>query len=196
MDEHDRPRAPQAPGPPSDLVRIDAVEQQRFREAISLFATGVTVITTSPPDAGPAGMTASAVCSVSIEPVQLLVCISTHLPTHDALMRSGRFAVNVLGEGRGDLALRFATPKIDKFAGVAYDETDGVPVLDDAIAHFVCDSRERFPGGDHSIFIGEVVRLGMRPGARPLLYFASQFGTLATAEDAVLKAWHDRGAAL
>lgn len=196
MGDQHRPRSPLASARPSDLVRIEAVEEQHFREAISLFATGVTIITTSPPGGGPAGMTASAVCSVSIEPVQLLVCISTQLPTHDALLRSGRFAVNVLGEGRGDLALRFATPEIDKFAGVAYDETDGVPVLHDAIAHFVCDSRERFPGGDHSIFIGEVVRLGMRPGARPLLYFASQFGTLATAQDAVLKAWHERGAAL
>jgi len=180
---------------PADLVRIEAVEQQHFREAMSLFATGVTVITTRPPS-GPAGMTASAVCSVSIEPVQLLVCISTHLPTHDALLQSGRFAVNVLGEGQGELAQRFATPGIDKFAGVAFDESDGVPVLHDAIAHFVCESRERFPGGDHSIFIGEVVRLGTRPGARPLLYFASQFGTLATSQDAVLKGWHDRGAAL
>jgi len=179
----------------SELVRIEAVEQQHFREAMSLFATGVTVITTSPPS-GPAGMTASAVCSLSVDPVQLLVCISTHLPTHDALMQSGRFAVNVLGEGQGEMALRFATPGIDKFAGVAVDDSGGVPVLDDAIAHFVCESRERFPGGDHSIFIGEVVRLGMRPGARPLLYFASEFGTLATAEDAVLKSWHDRGAAL
>lgn len=180
---------------PADLVRVEAVEQQHFREAMSLFATGVTVITTRP-DSGPAGMTASAVCSLSIEPVQLLVCISTHLPTHDALLQSGRFAVNVLGEGRTELALRFATPGIDKFAGVAFDESDGVPVLHDAIAHFVCESRERFPGGDHSIFIGEVVRLGMRPGARPLLYFASEFGTLATSQDTVLKSWHDRGAAL
>lgn len=190
-----RSRSPKASTGASDLVRVDAVEQQHFRDAMSLFATGVTVITTNPPS-GPAGMTASAVCSVSIEPVQLLVCISTHLPTHDALLRSGRFAVNVLGEGHGELALRFATPGIDKFAGVAYDESDGVPVLQDAIAHFVCDSRERFPGGDHSIFIGEVARLGMRPGARPLLYYASEFGTMATSEDAVLKGWHDRGAAL
>lgn len=195
MDDSDRSGS-SGPSPrPDDLLRIEVVEQQHFREAMSLFATGVTVITTSP-ESGPAGMTASAVCSVSIEPVQLLVCISTHLPTHQALLDSGRFAVNVLGEGRGDLALRFATPGIDKFAGVAYDEADGAPVLHDAIAHFVCESRERFPGGDHSIFIGEVVRLGMRPGARPLLYFASEFGTLATAEDAALKAWHDRGAAL
>jgi flavin reductase (DIM6/NTAB) family NADH-FMN oxidoreductase RutF len=71
-----------------------------------------------------------------------------------------------------------------------------VPVLRAAIAHFVCDVRERFPGGDHSIFIGEVFRLGLRPRSRPLLYFAKEFGTLATPEDAILKAWHDRGAAV
>jgi 3-hydroxy-9,10-secoandrosta-1,3,5(10)-triene-9,17-dione monooxygenase reductase component len=183
------------PQPRSEVVLVDRVDQKRFREAISLFATGVTVITTRPAS-GPAGMTASAVCSLSIEPVQLLVCISTHLPTHDALMECGRFAVNVLGEGQGELARRFATPAIDKFAGVSVDDCEGVPVLRSAIAHFVCDVRERFPGGDHSIFTGEVFQLGLRPGSRPLLYFAKEFGTLATPEDAILKAWHDRGAAV
>jgi len=174
---------------PADPVRIEAVEQQHFREAMSLFATGVTVITTRPPS-GPAGMTASAVCSVSIEPVQLLVCISTHLPTHDALLQSGRFAVNVLGEGQGELAQRFATPGIDKFAGVAFDESDGVPVLHDAIAHFVCESRERFPGGDHSIFIGEVTDCAFVAGGKPLLYFRSEFGRI---EDADAYLMHELG---
>src|SRR5205809_4550443 len=88
---------------------LDNVDQQLFREAISLFATGVTVITARTPE-GPAGMTASAVCSLSVDPVQLLVCISERLPTHSALVESRRFAVNVLGEGQTDLARRFATP--------------------------------------------------------------------------------------
>jgi flavin reductase (DIM6/NTAB) family NADH-FMN oxidoreductase RutF len=174
---------------------IERVDKRHFREAMSLFATGVTIIATRSSE-GPAGMTASAVSSLSVEPVQLLICISTHLPTHDALMSSGRFTVNVLGEGQGNLAKRFATPGIDKFAGVATDEVAGLPVIRDAIAHFVCEVRERFPGGDHSIFIGEVQRLGMRRAGRPLLFFGSQFGTLATSQDALLKAWHDRGAAL
>jgi 3-hydroxy-9,10-secoandrosta-1,3,5(10)-triene-9,17-dione monooxygenase reductase component len=177
------------------LELLARVEPKQFREAMSLFATGVTVITTNPPS-GPAGMTASAVCSLSVEPVQLLVCISQHLPTHHALMECGRFAVNVLGEGQGALARRFATPSIDKFAGVECDEYDGIQVLRPAIAHFVCDLKERFPGGDHSIFIGQVTRLGLRPGSRPLLYFASEFGSVATPEDALLKAWLSRGAAV
>lgn len=181
--------------PTEPLEPLARVDQQQFREAMSLFATGVTVITTNPPT-GPAGMTASAVCSLSVQPVQLLVCISQHLPTHHALMECGRFAVNVLGEGQGALARRFATPSSDKFAGVDIDNVDGIPVLRPAIAHFVCEVRERFPGGDHSIFIGEVTRLGLRPGSRPLLYFASQFATMATAEDALLNAWLNRGAAV
>lgn len=168
---------------------IDDVEQNVFREAISLFATGVTVITARTA-AGAAGMTASAVCSLSVEPVRLLVCISERLPTHSALVASGRFAVNVLGEGQIDLARRFARPNVDKFAGVKTIDCDGIPLLDRAIAHFLCDVHERFPGGDHSIFIGNVVRLGLRRGSLPLLYFASEFGSLSRPEQELLQTWH------
>jgi flavin reductase (DIM6/NTAB) family NADH-FMN oxidoreductase RutF len=171
---------------------INEVDQNLFREAISLFATGVTVITASTPD-GPAGMTASAVCSLSVEPVQLLVCISERLPTHNALIDSGRFAVNVLGEGQSDLARRFARPAIDKFASVQTSICDGIPLLDRAIAHFVCDVHERFPGGDHSIFIGNVVKLGLTRGSLPLLYFASEFGSLSRPEQTLLQSWHEHG---
>ena len=85
----------------SDLT----VDEQAYREAIAHFATGVTVITTNV-DGEPAGMTASAVASLSLAPVLLLVCISTHLRTHEALERSGRFVVNVLGEDQEELARR------------------------------------------------------------------------------------------
>ena len=160
-----------------------------FRQAMSRLATGVTVITTAGP-AGRAGMTASAVCSLSLEPVQLLVCISTRLPTHAALERHRSFAVNVLGEGQDRLARRFATPGIDKFASVAVIEHDGLPLLADAIAHFVCDVAERFPGGDHSIFIGRVREFGFDLDGRPLLCFGSSFAELARSEDRLLRdAW-------
>jgi len=171
---------------------VDEVDPALFREAISLFATGVTVITARTSD-GPAGMTASAVCSLSVDPVQLLVCISERLPTHSALVESRRFAVNVLGEGQSELARKFATPGIDKFSGVQTSNCEGIPLLDRAIAHFVCDVHERFPGGDHSIFIGNVTNLGLRRGSRPLLYFASQFGSLSGPEHMLLQAWHDHG---
>lgn len=175
------------------VVHVDDVEESAFRDAISLFATGVAVIT-SKGDGGPAGMTASAVTSLSLDPVLLLVCISSRLPTHDLLAESGRFAVNVLGEDDGALAVRFATPGVDKFSGVAHVDRGGVPVLAQAIAYFVCDVDQRLPGGDHSIFIGAVKQLGLRPNSRPLLYFGARFGHMARPEDVLLQAWHDGAA--
>jgi flavin reductase (DIM6/NTAB) family NADH-FMN oxidoreductase RutF len=153
------------------------VDETAFREAISHFATGVTVITTLK-DGQPAGMTASAVTSLSLDPVLLLVCINHKLPTHEAIEDSRCFVVNVLGEGQQELALHFARPSADKFAGIELDSSHELPVLADSIAHFVCDVHERFPGGDHTIFTGLVRSCGAKPGRRPLLYFRSGFGTL------------------
>ncbi len=152
-------------------------EAAAFREAISHFATGVTIVTTTH-EGRPAGMTASAVCSVSLEPVLLLVCIDNHLPTHKAIDVSRRFTVNVLGEDGAELALRFARPADDKFAGVDLIPGADPPVLREAIAHFVCEVQERLPGGDHSIFVGRVLTCAATPGRRPLLYFRSGFGTM------------------
>ena len=153
------------------------VDERAFREAIGHFATGVTVITTLH-DGKPAGMTASAVASLSLDPVLLLVCIANRLPTHTAIEGARRFVVNVLGEGQEDLALRFAKPSPDKFAGVALDASYELPVLGDAIAHFLCDVHESFPGGDHSIITGLVRECDAKSGTRPLLYFRSGFGAL------------------
>jgi 3-hydroxy-9,10-secoandrosta-1,3,5(10)-triene-9,17-dione monooxygenase reductase component len=173
---------------PAELLHVDSVEESTFRDAMSLFATGVAVIT-SRSDGSPVGMTASAVTSLSLHPVLLLVCVNSRLPTHRVLESTGRFAVNVLGETDSVLARRFATPGIDKFSGVRHADRGGVPVLHDSIAYFVCDVHERLPGGDHSIFIGAVKQLGLRPGARPLLYFGARFGHLAGSQDALLRAW-------
>jgi 4-nitrophenol 2-monooxygenase / 4-nitrocatechol 4-monooxygenase, reductase component len=158
--------------------------QRRYRQAIGRFATGVTVITARDGDRL-AGMTASAVASLSLEPPMLLVCVSNRLPTHDALDRARRFGVNVLGERDDALALRFARPAEDKFAGVRLTEKHGVPLLDRAIARFVCDVHERLPGGDHSIFTGLIRHCEHVPGRRPLLYFASEFGGLQQVDDAL-----------
>jgi flavin reductase (DIM6/NTAB) family NADH-FMN oxidoreductase RutF len=169
------------------------LSDREFRDAISLLATGVTIVTTQT-ERGPAGMTASAVCSLSLEPVQLLVCISKALPTHTALEHSGSFAVNVLGEDHTALARRFATPDADRFAGLPLREGCRLPVLQQAIAYFECSVNERFEGGDHSIFTGRVETCGHAAASRPLLYFGRTFGSLETPEAAVLKAWAEGGA--
>jgi|SRR5690242_18508907 flavin reductase (DIM6/NTAB) family NADH-FMN oxidoreductase RutF len=158
--------------------------QRRFRQAIGRFATGVTVITARDGERL-AGMTASAVASLSLEPPLLLVCISNKLPTHQVLEQSRCFGVNVLGEGDEKLALRFATPADDKFSGLRVDTSHGVPLLDRAIARFVCDVHETLPGGDHSIFTGAIRHCEHVPGRRPLVYFASSFGGMYQPDDAL-----------
>jgi len=149
----------------------------RFRQAISRFSTGVAVITTCTPQ-GPAGMTASAVASLSMDPLQLLVCIGSKLPTCRAIVESGYFAVNVLGEGQEHLAKRFATRGADKFAGVELRAESDIPVLTEAIAHFICSVGAALPGGDHTIVVGDVLTCGHVPDVNPLVYFASAFGNL------------------
>lgn len=165
---------------------VRPVDETGFREAIAHFATGVTVITTLHEDR-PAGMTASAVASLSLDPVLLLVCISHTLPTHEAIDASKCFVVNVLGEGQEDLALHFARPSLDKFAGIDLKPGCELPVLAKAIAYFVCDVHERLPGGDHSIFLGHVTECGALPGRRPLLYFGSKFGSLKDRDAELLR---------
>jgi flavin reductase (DIM6/NTAB) family NADH-FMN oxidoreductase RutF len=148
-----------------------------FRAAMSRLATGVSVITTRT-GRTPVGMTASAVSALSLDPLQLLVCIGNHLFTRAAIAQHGRFAVNVLGEDSELLARNFAASKPDKFAGVETVDDHGVPVLKDAIAAFVCDVAEALPGGDHTIFVGDVIHCEHRVDSRPLLYFAGGFGAL------------------
>jgi 3-hydroxy-9,10-secoandrosta-1,3,5(10)-triene-9,17-dione monooxygenase reductase component len=157
-----------------------------YREAIAHFATGVTVITTLH-EGRPAGMTASAVSSLSLDPVMLLVCISNHLRTHTAIDESRSVVVNVLAEEDEELARRFARSDEDKFAGLGLRDEYHLPVLERAIAYFVCDVHERLPGGDHSIFIGQVRACNAIPGRRPLIYFKSSFGALRDIREEFLK---------
>jgi flavin reductase (DIM6/NTAB) family NADH-FMN oxidoreductase RutF len=145
-----------------------------FRATMSRLASGVSVITTRSGDA-PIGITISAVTSLSMDPMQLIVCINNHLFTRSAIAEHGRFAVNILGEGSQALAKNFATSKKDKFAGVSVSEEHGVPVLKDAIACVVCDVSAALPGGDHTIFVGDARHFEHQAAARPLVHFAGAF---------------------
>ncbi|MGH3392944.1 MAG: flavin reductase family protein [Actinomadura sp.] len=148
-----------------------------FRSTMGRLPTGVSVITTRTPNL-PVGITVSAVTSLSLDPLQLLICVSNHLFTRTALEEHGRFGVSVLGEDGEDLARRFAASRPDKFAGVETTDEYGVPLLRDAIARLVCDVSDVLPRGDHTIFVGDVRHFEHRQDGRPLLFFAGAFHTL------------------
>jgi flavin reductase (DIM6/NTAB) family NADH-FMN oxidoreductase RutF len=157
------------------------IDTSEFRRVIGHFATGVTVVTTLRPDGGPCGLTASAVASLSLDPTLLLVCVERAAESHACIEQAGFFAVNVLAEGKGEtLARRFAADAggDGKFTGIAFrPEHSGAPVLDEALAWLDCRVRERLPGGDHTIFVGEVVAADAVEGT-PLLYYRGGYGRL------------------
>jgi flavin reductase (DIM6/NTAB) family NADH-FMN oxidoreductase RutF len=159
---------------------LHPVEPGQFRAVMGRFATGVAVVTASAPR-GPVGMTANAVCSLSLDPLLLLVCFDNGARTLTVVRETERLGVNVLAAGQETLARRFAAklPEADKFAGVAHRVHDGIPVLADALAWVGCTLDRLVPGGDHTIGIGSVQAAETGPATDPLVWFRGGYGGLA-----------------
>jgi flavin reductase (DIM6/NTAB) family NADH-FMN oxidoreductase RutF len=155
------------------------LDPDRYRTVFGHFATGVAVITVAG-GSGEGGMTANAVCSVSLDPLLALVCFEQRARTLPLVRDAGRFAVNVLRSGTEDVARVFASkvPEAEKLRRVPHRLEAGMPVLDAALAWVVCDVRELVPAGDHEIAIGEVVAMGLTDGA-PLLWYQGAYRSLA-----------------
>ena len=153
-----------------------------FREVFGRFATGVAVIT-SAGSAGTGGMTANALCSLSLDPLLALVCFENRARTLPIVRESGRFAVNLLRSGQEDLAGVFASkmPEAEKLEGVQHRFECGVPIIEGSLAWAACELRELMPGGDHTIAIGEVLALGLGDG-EPLLWYGGQYHGMAERE--------------
>jgi flavin reductase (DIM6/NTAB) family NADH-FMN oxidoreductase RutF len=149
-----------------------------FREVFGRFATGVAVITSSG-SGGPGGMTANALCSLSLDPLLALVCFENSARTLPIVREAGHFAVNVLSSGQEHLAGVFASklPESEKLEGVGHRLVDGVPVIEGSIAWATCEIRELIGGGDHTIVIGAVLSMGLGDG-EPLLWFGGRYRTL------------------
>ncbi len=149
-----------------------------FRNVLGHFASGVTVVTTSDGDARPAGFTASAFTSVSLDPPLILICVDHKSQTYPALLERGRFAVNILGAEQSDLSRRFASTRLDKFDAVRYRVSPlGLPLLEDALAYLECTTVNTHVEGDHTIFVGLVECAAVGAG-EPLLYFRGQYNRL------------------
>jgi len=149
-----------------------------FRAAMGGLPTGVTIVAASGTE-GPAGATANAVCSLSIEPMLMLACLDRGSRTLLAVQAANRFGISVLHAGQEAIARSFATkaPVPDKWDGVAWSERNGVPAIDGALAFVACDLRDVIAGGDHVIVTGEVTALETAPGD-PLVFHAGEYRPL------------------
>ncbi|MGZ4350793.1 MAG: flavin reductase family protein, partial [Solirubrobacteraceae bacterium] len=145
-------------------------DPETFREVFGRFATGVAVITSAGP-AGAGGMTANALCSLSLEPLLALVCFENNARTLAIVREAGRFGVNVLAAHQEDVARVFASkvPESEKLEGVSHRYHAEVPIIDGALSWVVCSLQDLIAGGDHTIAIGDVVALGLGEG-EPLLW--------------------------
>jgi flavin reductase (DIM6/NTAB) family NADH-FMN oxidoreductase RutF len=158
-----------APDPP-------APDPLTFRDAMSRLPTGVTVVS-APGPSGPAGATANAVTSLSLDPPLMLACLERASRTLAAVQTAERFAVNILQSGQADLARAFATksPHDEKWGEVAWNEQHGVPVMVDALAWIACELREIHDGGDHAIAVGTVLGLDGSGEGEPLVFHRGQY---------------------
>lgn len=151
-----------------------------FRHTMSRYASGVTVVTVLDAEGHPWALTANAISSVSLNPPLILVCIDKKANTYEALTRASYFAVNFLEASEEELALHFARHITDKFEAIPYEQGEtGAPLLPQAsIAMVECRMYAQYPGGDHTIVVGEVLSAKVSEG-RPQIFYDRVFGTFA-----------------
>ncbi|MFD9718896.1 flavin reductase family protein [Streptomyces sp. NPDC059076] len=155
-----------------------AMESEEFRDAMSLLAAPLTIVTARDTEGRPWGFTASSVTSVSLEPPLLLVGMSRTSSCFPALSEADEFTVNVLGEGHRELARTFATTGVDRFAGVSIGDwgDSTVPYLTDVSVAFRCSASSRIPVGDHTLLVGELTQMrGHGATASPLVWYRRDF---------------------
>jgi flavin reductase (DIM6/NTAB) family NADH-FMN oxidoreductase RutF len=155
------------------------VDKDEFRTALSHFASGITVVTASCKDGVSRGLTVNAFSSLSLDPPLILICIDKHASIHDYLEEGSFFAVNILAEDQEFISRRFASRDPDRFSGVGYRAgTTGAPILDGVLAHLECRVVGAYPGGDHTIYVGEVEGTA-KTEAKPLGYFRGGYAKLS-----------------
>lgn len=148
-----------------------APDPLRFRSVMGAFPTGVAVVTAMRPGGGPAGLTVNSLTSVSLDPLLVLVCIDHTSASHDAIMDSGAFAVNLLKESGRTVSDLFARgAREDRFQEVDWGtRSTGSPILSDALAWIDCQVHQSHVAGDHTIVVGEVVACDLTED-EPLVY--------------------------
>jgi flavin reductase (NADH) len=164
----------------TDLAHVD------MRPLMASFPSGVVVTTAVHADGTPWGMTCTSLCSVSLHPPVLLVCLRCGSPTLEAISSSGAFAVNLLHDRARSSAELFASGAVDRFDRVRWtaEGKAGGPHLIDA-AHTIadCTVTDASVVGDHTVVMGQVRAISRLRPARPLLYGLRQYSTWSDTVD-------------
>lgn len=159
------------------------MDARAYRDVVGHFPTGVVVVTSADPASRAMhGVTVNAFASLSLDPTLALVCISREAQSHEFLTTRPAFVVNVLARRQVALAERFAgrAPLVSgELAGVPFTPgIDGAPLLDGCVAWLECRRHATFPGGDHTILVGEVIDARLGDDDDPLVFFTGDYTAL------------------
>ena len=156
-----------------------AASNDLFKELMRRFAAGVTLVTFNE-NKKFGGLTVSSFCSLSMDPPLVLICIDRKIASHESLEKTDVFGVNICNSEQGKLAWDFASSKIDKnelIKSLPHTLTKlGTPLLEGCLATMECKITQRYDGGDHTIFIGQVEEGKFDEDAEPLVYYGSGLG--------------------
>lgn len=164
---------------------MPGISSDEFRRVMGRLAAGVTIVTTRA-GADAHGTTMSAVCSVSLQPQLVLVCVDHASDIHALIRESGVFAVNMLHEGQASLAAELSHKGTAELLAAHRLESlphgtgeSGAPLLEDSLAHVECRVESTIEAGDHTIYVGAVVGAGVNAHAEgPLLHYEGRYGAL------------------
>lgn len=152
-----------------------AFDARELRQVLGAFITGVTVITTLDKNGKPHGLTANSFSSVSLDPPLVLWSQSVTAPSHPVFRDAQRFVVNILADDQLDISNRFARGGGDKFAGLSVQSgLGGLPLIPGCAAYLECRRVSSFPGGDHTVFLGQVERIE-RVAREPLVFGGGRY---------------------
>jgi flavin reductase (DIM6/NTAB) family NADH-FMN oxidoreductase RutF len=160
-----------------------------FKAALGSFASSVNVITVRDDHGTPIGMTATAFSSVSVDPLQILVCINRTARTYRHIAAAGRFGVNILGSVAREISDHCARPGGDKQLVREWLAPDGQwrsPALAGALAFLDCEIAQDVAAGTHAVLIGTVQGIGLSPFSQnyePLVHFRGDYRPLQTKYD-------------
>jgi flavin reductase (DIM6/NTAB) family NADH-FMN oxidoreductase RutF len=155
-----------------------------LRNALGRFATGIAVVTAVDLDGQPIGLTVNSFSAVSLDPALVLWCLDNASNNLEAFRRASHHAINILSVDQQDISNRFATWPADRFAGMpGQPGAGGAPLFSECCATFEVINETVHAGGDHTIFIGRVVRFTENPELAPLLFYAGQYRKLVDLQE-------------
>lgn len=172
---------------PSLSMPSTGIEPQRFRHVLGHLPTGACVITATDSAGKPQGLSCNSLTSVSLSPPLVAFCPAKSSTTWPVMRAAGRFAVNVLAEGQGELCRRFSLRGIERFEDVPWRlSARGNPLIEGVLAWLDCELRDEHDAGDHTIVVAYVHELESPGSSGPLIFFRGRFGKIARPESGTL----------